>query len=1468
MCNFCCSLEGYKFIATDTKLALLTEYIAGQAKVTEIPNVDRDFFEFLPVWSHFYETTKNGARGGDRITFHGAGFNDTETVGYRCRFDYYAPSALGIEFIPFLNESDSQAAIAEAGLLDDDLSEGNGGDFQGARRRLLQTGVPQNNETGQGRYYAILNKEYSHTIRSNRVRANDTRVVVCTTPSWGSFFPEATTIVSLERALTRARNPGGELDYDDDDSNRFSSSTEETLLLEGAENTVVPDLSLGEAPAKERYSTIERKNSRVYNLYDFYSVVERIAFYPNNVGENTGDGGSASGNQTVVVVGFGFVRDVPKLYRLRFTPTEPEDLASNLTVSSVNITAHNFTVLSFVTPKFGKYFDAQLTTMEVVAFHPRLYSELSVPLSVAARRKYGELTFYWTRDWSAIAFSTRFGAKGGDHFDFTADGLSFSNSYRCLFTTESSRASFAYAGDMMFSDSVVASSPVNVSCTSPPWGTEFVAQTARLYLIERENGIDRILFNVKGRVPKYNFYESWDAIIPTNASAGGTDTLSISVYGVAWGIRKRNKYTNETNENDSSANYTCRFIGRTNVTSETAPDVVPVEGAGVVPVMDVEGLVLSHRSTTTIRCPLDAWGSFYPAMATTMQLLKGHEFAQSIDAFADDETDDESDDDGIDGESEASSKSAAAYRSYESQGYTIVPEVSYSGGDDFVFDPDWAYFDGTFDNGAKGNEELQFSVAGLNVSSRYECCFTEVLFELERACTNAEVSRPNTLICLTPEWGKDFRGANTTVTVVEATPGTSVATPGRVVPARKFTIVFEEGIFGADVVAIKEPRHVDDTYYLYPAIDVITPSSGTALGHTTVVLSAYGLDPPEYIPDSLNGAPSGYRCRFTYTYRGTSESTEDTVYEELSAPVIADSLTQLTCVTPVWGDKNPGYPAKVSLVSNFTSTTQVKRVEDIRFHFLPKFTSYSVLSFFDQSGAAGGDDILFKGSGFDPLVESLYTCRFSAVSGSSIYLDSVSTTAQSHTNVTCVTPQWGMSYSGMDVIVTLVENTALKSASVAYGSGRGLGTVQPAEGFISFADATYDFFPAFTLLTPAEGSAAGGENLVISTFGLTTGLTGVYLCEWRGARSDNADEQEFVFPTKADVSLTSVTVKTPSWGSSYSASPTFLIFTSTDPDSTGGYSLVRPVGAASTVHRNRVDRTCITYSSADDESTSSEDDDESTSYCGHTFDFIVDWNVYEGVPELLYGAKGGDELIFSASGLDLSSNYLCRFTDGEGHVLDSPYSVAPTSLTSVGCVTPSWGSTYAAAETTLELVGSNGVVQVRSGAVDDTFDFFAAWSEVDPRDGSSAGGVTLTLDVWGLPYGDDFKYKCRFTGSREGQEVETTFKLSDGTLTSFTCVTPSWPYAQDFTILSLITIANTEVTFVGDDQDYVFKAVWTSASSDALYGAMGGDELIFDVSGLDSTRQHFCNFSYDGEGIESTTALPLSSSSFKCTTPM
>ena len=1099
------------------------------------------------------------------------------------------------------------------------------------------------------------------------------------------------------------------------------------------------------------YAPVARADHAVYNLFDFYAVMEAITAYPNDVeGPGTGDGGSASGNQTVEVSGFGFITDVKGLYSIVFRPTDPRDLLANGTARSANVTAPSTTALAFTTPNWGADFGAQLASASVAAEHPRLYKYLELPNprgvyevgDLSSGEGLGKPAFYWSRDWLSLEFSNLFGAKGGDVFQFAAAGLSPNNTYRCLFTTGD--ATLSYRGPMLFSETVVPASSSNLTCVSPPWGLEYEAAPTKLYLIEREAGRERLLFNARGRVPRVDMFEAWDAVIPANASAGARDTISISAYGLGWGGDKyvttaSGRPTGREATHDDSFNYTCVFVGLTNVSAATAPGVVAEAGAGIVPVMEVPGTVLTWRSRTTIHCELGAWGELFPAMATRMELRKGGD---------------------------------------------VVREVSYAGGDAFTFDPDWAAYTQRSENGARGGDHMDFDAAGLNASAAYLCCFTNPVEGFhedpantnpnvtvwlpndEVACSDANVTGPAHLQCFTPAWGRTYQGKNATVTVVEATAGASVASSGRVVPVRTFTVGLEGR--GAAAAATKVPRAYDDRYYFFPALDRVEPASGTARGGQNVTVRAFGLDPT--LSDQL-------ACRFTYSFLRPNGRVK--VYEGEAAPVRATHTGpgepfEVRCVTPDWGSANPGYRAEVSLVNlnDASEMNKVRNLDDTKYHFLPDWTGYAVPRLQDQAGAAGGDDIFFQGSGFDRLVPGLYFCHFELTTTAAVFMHSAPATAASSTEVTCVTPQWGRTRTAANVTAVLMEDTTLKADSAAYGGL--VPAVDPA------AVIHYDFWPSFTRTTPAQGTAQGGNDIVFAAFGLVPQLSGVYRCEFHGIKEREHENSMFVVPRAAKVEVDSVTCEAPPWGNTYPGAEVFVRIVSTLPARTGGYEMVRPVGNSSATYPSRLPLRCASYSEASGYSD----------YCGLTYNFIADWVAFTS--EKKYGAAGGDVLTFSAAGMDAEEYYICRFTDANdpARVLDSAPVAAP-SLFRFVCVSPPWGSFYEAAATTVEVltyVAKDELYKRNGEATDNAFPFFEAWNSLGVFDGPATGGTALPLAVFGLGHGDDRDYySCLFVGQRNGtvEFVETTTLLPSGP-GALTCVTPVWTFAQDYTTVSLL----------------------------------------------------------------------------------
>jgi hypothetical protein len=293
-------------------------------------------------------------------------------------------------------------------------------------------------------------------MRSDPVTANSTVLVECVAPQWGLPYPEATTQVFLE-------------EYDHLHPDTLPPTPSPTT------NDTVGESAFTGPPSVRRLhdAVVMRSSASVYNLFDFYAVFESISSFPNDL-LGSGDGGSASGNQTVVVAGFGFLTDIGELYSMRFDPTIKEDAATGVGVFSANTTAPNHTVIAFTTPSWGLYFQSQLSTAFVVASHPELYPELALPNPAgyytvgdqARGHGTGHPTFYWSRDWVSVLFTTLYGAKGGDLLGFSATGLSSNNTYSAYFAAGGTKGVRKKA---LFSASAYASSPSNLTLLTPPW---------------------------------------------------------------------------------------------------------------------------------------------------------------------------------------------------------------------------------------------------------------------------------------------------------------------------------------------------------------------------------------------------------------------------------------------------------------------------------------------------------------------------------------------------------------------------------------------------------------------------------------------------------------------------------------------------------------------------------------------------------------------------------------------------------------------------------------------------------------------------------------------------------------------------------------------------------------------------------------------------------------------------------------
>ena len=175
-------------------------------------------------------------------------------------------------------------------------------------------------------------------------------------------------------------------------------------------------------------------------------------------------------------------------------------------------------------------------------------------------------------------------------------------------------------------------------------------------------------------------------------------------------------------------------------------------------------------------------------------------------------------------------------------------------------------------------------------------------------------------------------------------------------------------------------------------------------------------------------------------------------------------------MTPLWGGSFPGVKSTLTLLPTYRGRLEdpeaVVTLDGTTFSFVPGWKS-TQLNVSSPSGAAGGDEIVFTGAGFDPTISNLYTCRLVAQDGTASTMDSASVTASSSTTVTCVTPVWGKIFPASNTSVELHEDKTIKTFAKLYS---GLVT-QEASAFI------LDMFPAFTLVTPSFGTAGGGTKV-------------------------------------------------------------------------------------------------------------------------------------------------------------------------------------------------------------------------------------------------------------------------------------------------------------------------------------------------------------------------------------------------------
>jgi len=261
-------------------------------------------------------------------------------------------------------------------------------------------------------------------------------------------------------------------------------------------------------------------------------------------------------------------------------------------------------------------------------------------------------------------------------------------------------------------------------------------------------------------------------------------------------------------------------------------------------------------------------------------------------------------------------------------------------------------------------------------------------------------------------------------------------------------------------------------------------------------------------------------------------------------------------------------------------------------------------------------------------------------------------------------------------------------------------------------------------------------------------------------------------------------------------------------------------------------------------------------------------------------------VLIIASSLVRSSNYSCRFSrdkygNTESDYLDSVATLSPTSDTEISCVTPAWGSQYAAANTHVLLVRTiEGVEDVHEKVQEAhlNYSFYTVWDNFTVVSGyyGARGGDVLNISGYGI---DPLAaYKVRFDGSSHGQYGNCTGGENPR---SVLCIATHWGkyYKAATASVSLYTHDDLEVLRIRDLRNATARFDFFEVEAGVLAypdadagggGASGGEVLSVEVYGLNVNSSYLCRFvssTNTNESLDSAWSYPTSPNAFSCVTP-
>ena len=601
------------------------------------------------------------------------------------------------------------------------------------------------------------------------------------------------------------------------------------------------------------------------------------------------------------------------------------------------------------------------------------------------------------------------------------------------------------------------------------------------------------------------------------------------------------------------------------------------------------------------------------------------------------------------------------------------------------------------------------------------------------------------------------------------------------------SLIFRESKFEAPFTGS------DRTMKFTAGVVKVEPPEGLATGGLTVAVTGFGFDA---------AAPLGvFQCLWT-TLEGTefrvTTDTDGAVFVSTGdstataaddVAVLADvslaSSTELSCVTPYWGESRPAGNVSFHVLRDGVPLPTNGTRPPLNFLFIPSWASLA-----PAFGPAGGDaTITVSGAGFDLQAGDKYLCVFSnehRVPGQRAV--STALTVVGLPKITCVTPRWPYPAARVRFDLTLHGESVPFSGPVP----------------------TYDIRSSWQNASAYQGPAEGGQPLGVTGDGFDAAMA--YRCVFVSERGAN-------FSSPAQVhSLNNVTCDTPFWD----AGEETALFTIVSPNHTSLFLPGRVDGAVEYfLFYARLTRVSVPLRPDARFARGG----VTISLGGFGYDTLAQPGTYTCVWSLM--ADVGQA---NASNVDW----------------DLSLSVDARVLSSVlvSCVTPKWGASFAAENATLFLFVGDALIPDPV-----PFRFHTVADSIRPSFSGALGGGKLNISGFGFngdtPLAtSSHVYTIRLVNAlNDSSTVLDCESVQDPTL--LVCPAPRWRYESAALAVEL-SWRGELVRFASPGAGtYTVRTAWTNKSIAAGHSS-GGDRLAVSGAGFDQRSNYSCVFSVAG----------------------